>query len=157
MSDALQLDVQAVACVVHAEPFHAQWPAGWLPFALYLMQHALGDAPQEGDFARVLKAAHDRGQPLEQSLAALLPEYGPLCHIAKPETLLAAYSAADEMSDVFGRAVACTNCRRVAERGAPFRFNNAHGGPAVQRRLCFKCVAGLPHQSAGEAQMRRPA
>jgi hypothetical protein len=119
----IELSIPRVCCPLHGEAFRHEWPKGFMPFALSLLQGVLA-SPQ---FVEECEAN------VEWVNGALDRE--PLCERVDSETLLAALRDCG-----IGKDGTCENCR---ETRAGVRMQLAEPGTTVPRwidHVCFECI-----------------
>lgn len=120
---SIELTIGRVCCPLHGEVFREEWPKGWMPFSLTLLQAALGS-----------ETLADEAEQSEGWLNAALDRL-PLCERVDAAVLEQAY-----VDCGLGRVSSCENCRREAQ-GVVMRV--LEPGAKVPRRLdhvCFECI-----------------
>lgn len=78
----ITIDPRTHWCPRHLEPFRAEWPRGYLPASLALLDEAV----RREDVARAAGWTPEGGRADPARLSAVLAEYGPLCCLVGDET-----------------------------------------------------------------------
>jgi hypothetical protein len=128
----IELTMGRVCCPLHSEPFREEWPKGWMPFSLTLMQAALAS-----------ETLADEAEQSEDWVNGALDRV-PLCERVEPAVLEQAY-----VDCGLGKLSRCDNCSRTAQGVTMRLMMPGNMLPTLLDHVCFECITTrLRHPSA---------
>lgn len=119
----IDLTIPRVCCALHGEAFRHEWPKGWMPFTMSLLNIVM---------AQQAFVDECEGSPGWVNDAL---DRSPLCERVEPETLLEALTDCG-----VGKQGVCENCG-VDQPGVRMQLAPPGGGvPAWIDHVCFDCI-----------------
>lgn len=119
----IALTIERVCCPLHGEPFREEWPRGYMPFALTLLQAVLARPA-------FVDECEGHADWVDGALDAT-----PLCERVTRDELLAAFTGCG-----IGKGAVCDNCGVTREGVAMLLSEPGNAVPSHRDHVCFVCI-----------------